>query len=304
MDWFAALDGGGTKTRCWIADGERVLGRAQGGTVKLMRVDAETAEARLRALLEEAAVEAGVELAAVKRTCFGLAGSSSASVREWAEATLGRVVGGDIEVCGDEEIALDAAFHGGPGVLVIAGTGSNVVGRCTDGGLHSAGGWGPVIGDEGSAHWIGMEAVKAGLRAHDRGVETCLLREIEAQWGMHDLGALVAHANAQTRPDFAALAELVARCADGGDALAASVLERAGHELAEQVSLVASKMHAAGCAAGDAQRVAYTGSVLEKNSRVRRTMEEALHVSLPKVVVQQTAVEPLEGALWRARRKG
>jgi N-acetylglucosamine kinase-like BadF-type ATPase len=151
---------------------------------------------------------------------------------------------------------------------------------------------------------MGLEAIRAGLRAHDRGVETCLLREIEAHWELANMGELIAKANERSRPDFAELTMVVARCADGGDALAESVLDRAGAELAEQVSLAASKMRGAGCAAGDAKRVAFTGSVLEKIARVRRSMEEHLRVALPEVQVAQQPVDSMEGALWRARKTG
>src|SRR6202012_6255611 len=101
----------------------------------------------------------------------------------------------DLIIIGDEQIALDAAFRGGPGVLVIAGTGSNIVGRCADGTTHTAGGWGPMLGDEGSGHWIGVEAIKSALRAQDRGVETCMLKDIERHWGLYNQGELVAFAN-------------------------------------------------------------------------------------------------------------
>src|SRR5580698_5881788 len=154
MAYFVALDGGGTKTQCWVADEEKVLGRASTGSVKLMVVDEATATLRLQELVREAAAEAGVALGDVTRTCFGLAGSSSDIVRQWAERSLRGVVGGEVVICGDEEIAFDAAFRGGAGVLVIAGTGSNVMGRCANGTRVSAGGWGPMLGDEGSGHWI------------------------------------------------------------------------------------------------------------------------------------------------------
>jgi N-acetylglucosamine kinase-like BadF-type ATPase len=302
MAYFIALDGGGTKTECWVADERRVLGRAAGPTVKIMNAGETAATERLRAVVGEALRDAGVASSSVVTTCFGLAGSSSAEVRRWAETTLRELVSGDLVLTGDEEIALDAAFRGGPGVLVIAGTGSHVTGRCADGSRMSAGGWGPVLGDEGSGNWIGLEAIRAGLRARDRGVETCLLREIEEAWAVTDLGELVAMANRRERPEFAALTEVVARCAEGGDALAQGVLERAGEELAEQVSLVISKMRANGCAAEDAGRVAFTGSVLGKVPRVLRSMEERLRTASPEIAVDATAVEPLEGALWRARR--
>jgi N-acetylglucosamine kinase-like BadF-type ATPase len=309
---FVAIDGGGTKTQCWVADESRVLGRARCGTVKLMNVGEEVATHRLKALVQEAAEDAGVALngdgrrSGVAHTCMGLAGVRSETVRRWADTTLRAVLGGDVLLCGDEEIALDAAFHGGPGVLVIAGTGSNVMGRCSDGRLVHAGGWGPMLGDEGSGHWIGLEAVRVGLRALDRGVETCLLRETVGFWDLGDmeegLGLLVAKANHRPRPDFAELTAVVASCAEAGDELAIGVLERAGEELAAQVRLVMSKMKTSGCAATDTTRVAFTGSVLGRIARVRRAMEEQLRVAMPEVEVAQEAVEPLEGALWRARQ--
>jgi N-acetylglucosamine kinase-like BadF-type ATPase len=301
MKYFVALDGGGTKTECWVADETRVLGRASGPTVKIMNVGEQTATERLQTLVRETLAAAGVAGSAITRTCFGLAGSSSSEVRRWAEATLRELVGGEILLTGDEEIALDAAFRGGAGVLVIAGTGSNVMGRCADGLRVTAGGWGPMLGDEGSGNWIGLEAIRAGLRAKDRSIETCLLREIEQTWKVEGLGELVARANLRERPDFAALAAVVASCAESGDVLAQGVLERAGQELADQVSLVISKMRAAGCAAEDASRIAFTGSVLEKIPLVLHTMEENLRAASPEIIVDATAAQPLEGALWRAR---
>lgn len=302
MAMYVALDAGGTKTQCWVADETHVLGRAIGGTVKIMMVGEEVAAQRLRDVILEACAAASVDAKSVTCTCMGLAGISSESTRAWAERTLRGVVGGELDLCGDEEIALDAAFRGGPGLLIVAGTGSNIAGRCSSGAMVNAGGWGPVIGDEGSGTWIGLEAIRAGLRAHDRGVGSCLLREIEAHWGLKDMGELIAKANERSRPDFAELAMVVARCAESGDALAMSVLDRAGVELAEQVSLAASKMCAAGCALNDTNQVAFTGSVLEKIVRVRRSMEEHLRVALPEAQVAQQSVDSMEGALWRARR--
>jgi N-acetylglucosamine kinase-like BadF-type ATPase len=302
MPLFVAIDAGGTKTRLWVADETRVLGEAAGATVKLMNVGESIATGRLQELIRIASREAQVDPASVSRTCVGLAGSSSAVARAWAEETLRAVVGGEIEVCGDEEIALDAAFAGAPGVLVVAGTGANVVGRCQSGVMLHAGGWGPVVGDEGSGTWIGLEAIRAGLRAQDRGIGSCLLEEVQRFWGLENLAELVAKANQRPRPDFAELAMVVAECAARGDALAISVLERAGEELAAQVRLVMSKMHAAGCEASDCMRVAFAGSVLGEIARVRSSMETHLRAVMPGIVIAEKAVEPLEGALWRARR--
>jgi glucosamine kinase len=304
LAYFLALDAGGTKTTCVLADETRVLATASVGSVKLMRVGAEVATERLVGLLREVSTLSGVSLKEISRTCMGLAGLSIQAVREWAEATLKSAVAGEIELIGDEEIALDAAFQGGTGILVVAGTGSNIVGRVVvvEGetevvGRYWVGGWGPALGDEGSGSWIGLEAVKAGLWGRDRGVPTRLLEDIQAFWGLESLGELVEKGNAH--PDFAVLAPVVVKAAEEGDELAIAVLERAGQELAEQVSIVHLKMMEAGDIGPIG--VAYTGSVLERISRVRESMVAALKESSPELIVMEGAVDSLEGALWRAR---
>jgi N-acetylglucosamine kinase-like BadF-type ATPase len=311
MSLYLGIDAGGSKTECALADETRVLARAATGTVKLMRVSEEEATTRLRRMLEEVAAAAGVSLREVSRSCFGLAGTSSSAVRSWAARAIGEIAGGELILCGDEEIALDAAFAGGPGILVVAGTGSNAIGRAASGEMFGAGGWGPVLGDEGSGTWIGLEAIRAALRAQDRiglgGVSTCLLREIERHWGVASLAELVALANRRgdgggAAPDFATLAPVVARCAGQGDSLAAGVLERAGEELAGLVMLVFHKMAADADGPGAEVGVAFTGSVLSEIAAVRAAMIARLEVSLPLARVRGPAVDPLEGALWRARR--
>ena len=330
MGYFLAIDAGGTKTQCLLADESRVLARATTGTVKLMRVGEPEATARLQAMLAEVASAAGVSLGQVTRTCFGLAGTGSPAVRAWASRVLSSSVSGELLICGDEEIALDAAFAEGPGILVVAGTGSNAIGRTDAGETFGAGGWGPVLGDEGSGTWIGLEALRSALRAQDRipfgdrlndqlhnqnrdqpsNDPTSLLREIERHWKLDSLGELVAYANQRgdsghPAPEFASLAPVVARLAEQGDALAAEVLTRAGVELAELAALVFRKMSASAPAEAmqsAAIGVAYTGGVLTHIARVRAAMTARLAVLLPAASVHQSAVDPLEGALWRARR--
>jgi N-acetylglucosamine kinase-like BadF-type ATPase len=322
MSHFLAIDAGGTKTQCMLADESRILARATNGTVKMSRVGEVQASARLQAMLAEVEAAAGVSLGQITRTCFGLAGISSPAVRAWANRVLSNSVAGEVILCGDEEIALDAAFTGGPGILVVAGTGSNAIGRTFTGETYGAGGWGPVLGDEGSGTWIGLEAIRAALRAHDRerlgdpdrgqtaNDPTSLLREIKRHWKLDSLGELVAYANQRgdsghPSPEFASLAPVVARLADAGDAIAAKVLALAGVELAELVTLVCRKMAAAEHVAAKesaAIGVAFTGGVLAHIAQVRAAMTARLAISLPMARVSQTPVDPLDGALWRARQ--
>jgi glucosamine kinase len=299
MSFFLAIDAGGTKTRCLLADETKVLGRAVTGSVKLMRVGEAEASSRLHTMLAEVAQAAAVNLEDVTQTCIGIAGYSIEAVREWAGREIKQAVGGELLISGDEEIAFDGAFRGGPGILVVAGTGNNIMGRAADGAIYTAGGWGPMLGDEGSGFWIAQEALRAGFWARDRGIATNLLTEIGAYWNLKTIGEIVEMGNARPGPDFPALTPVVVKCAEAGDELAIAVLERAGAELAELIALVALKMNESG--PQDEIQVAYIGGILEHITTVRESMIAALKSSAPNVKVLEGAVDALEGALWRAR---
>lgn len=301
MRYFLAIDAGGTGTRCWVADSARVLGRAETGTIKLLNVPEATASQRLRDVIERAAADAGVRADRISVSCVGLSGVSVQTTRRWAETKMRQIVSGEVLICGDEAIALDAAFRDGSGVLVIAGTGSHVVGRFADGSHVTAGGWGPVIGDEGSGMWIGIEAIRAGLHARDREEPTAILDAVMSAWGLQELGELIGKANGSPKPAFGELVEVVVGCANRGDAVAVDVLRRAGQELAEQVRLVVKRMMARGESQKRLPEVAFTGSVLAKIPQVYAAFTEALSIAMPGLVVRTEAVQAIEGALWRAR---
>ncbi|MEO6911746.1 MAG: BadF/BadG/BcrA/BcrD ATPase family protein, partial [Edaphobacter sp.] len=176
-----------------------------------------------------------------------------------------------------------------------------VAGRGVDGTIYGTSGFGPILGDEGSGYWIGLEGIKAGLWARDRDMKTSLLTEIQAFWKLDSVGDLLEKGNEQPGPDFAALCPVVVQCATDGDELAEAVLRRAGTELAEPVALMTVKMMESAGGTDDEIGVAYTGSVLEHIDVVRKSLIAALQESAPRARVIEGAVDSLEGALWRAR---
>ena len=174
MSYFLALDAGGTKTDYVLADETRELARVRTGTIKRMRVDAATACHNLESALAELSARTGISMKSITRTCVGTAGETVSLVTDWLRESITARVGGGLLILGDVEIALDAAFPGRAGVLVLAGTGSNVVGRTSKGELISAGGWGPTLADQGSGHIIGLQSLRAIFLAKDEERETLL----------------------------------------------------------------------------------------------------------------------------------
>ena len=300
MAILLGMDAGGTSTRAALAVDERIVARASGGSIKVMRVTPAKAEGHLRDILKELETHSGIKLEQITAACVGIAGNNVASVHQWVWQTLGPMLHEDLDVCCDTDIALDAAFPGQAGVLVIAGTGSNILGRTRSGALVNVGGWGPMLADEGSGYWIGHQALRSALRVYDRGASSTLLGAVLTQWKIARLDELVEIAHAQPAPDFAALTRVVVQQADAGDELAQSILRAAGKALAQDAALALDKLRALDDEAPT--RLAFTGSVLEHIALVRLTMIQELERLKPGVQVLAHAVDPVEGALWRARR--
>ena len=302
MAFFLAVDAGGTKADLLLADESRVLARVRTGTIKRMRADVATVAQNLNAALGELTALSGVSMNAVARTCIGTAGETVPLVTEWLRAAFRERVSGDLLLLGDVEIALDAAFQGGPGVLVLAGTGSNVAGRAQDGSLTGAGGYGPALADQGSGHRIGHEALRAIFLALDEEQPTLLLQATLDYWSLATVEQLVEQANQLPSPDFSRLANLVLACAQQGDAVALSVLRREGESLAHLASLIIRRLQRSSQRASWVPSVAFAGSILENVAPLRTALVAALLRQFPAIVTLPGVVDPIEGALWRARQ--
>ena len=299
MKIVLGVDGGGTRTRASILAGEQVLAHGENGSIKRLRVGAEAAEANLRALLKDVYAQAGVT--SVCAASVGVASASMPGTPEWITAVLREFGAERSEVVGDEVIALDAAFRGGPGILQIAGTGSNTIGRAPDGSRESAGGWSSRLGDEGSGYWIGLHSVRRALKAHDREEPTEILRRVGEIWGTPSLQDLINLGDSTPGPDFAALAPAMNDLSEAGDAVALGVLRQAATDLVEFVLLVRAKLRAKHGIAGEIP-VAWTGGVVEKMRLVREPFFAGLKAAAPEMAVGSEPVVSLEGALWRAKR--
>jgi glucosamine kinase len=301
MSFFLALDAGGTKTDYVLADETRELARVRTGTIKRMRVDAVTACHNLESALAELSARTGVSMKAVTRTCVGTAGETVSLVTDWLREAITARVGGGLLILGDVEIALDAAFPGRAGVLVLAGTGSNVVGRTGQGDLISAGGWGPALADQGSGHVIGQQSLRAIFLAKDEERETLLLPAVLDFWQLSSLDHLVEYANTLPAPDFSTLMGIVMSCAESGDEIALEVLRRQGEELAYLVRLVIRRLRRASVEDDWTPPIAFAGGILENVPPLRDALIRAVQREFPRVQAPDRGVDPIDGALWRAR---
>ena len=298
MAIYLGIDGGATKTTCAVGDGKSVLGMATAGGSNVIRLGEARAREGLHAAVRQACVAASVDPAQIECACVGASGAGRAEVSDLVARMMAELVSCRVQVVGDTVIALQAAFGSGPGVVTCAGTGSFAYGRDASGHNSRAGGWGFAVSDEGSGQWIGRTAVGAVLRAQENGERPGLLAAIEKAWQATSLNDLVRMANASPPPDFSALFPLVLSAANSGDAVARTVLTRAGTELAELPRRVMRRLFSG---AGSVP-VAMVGGVFRQSALVRQVFYNNLVPEFPNATVNPTVVEPVLGALELARK--
>ncbi|MGH7567935.1 MAG: BadF/BadG/BcrA/BcrD ATPase family protein, partial [Gemmatimonadales bacterium] len=202
-----------------------------------------------------------------------------------------------VRVLGDAEVGLFAAFEGGPGVLLIAGTGSIAFARDPQGTLQRRGGYGWQLGDEGGGYWLGRRALAAAGRTHDGREEgTTLLARLLGALGLRDFDDLVRWAATATTAQVAGLAPQVLNAARDGEGVALRLLEEAAQELADLVGSLGRHFPEP-----DPLRVATAGGLLRVDSPLYRAVLPALRTTVPRARLEGGAVDAALGALRLAR---
>jgi N-acetylglucosamine kinase-like BadF-type ATPase len=300
MPFYLGIDAGGTKTESAVSNGAELLGQATSGTSKILRVGEEQARRNLRESVLEACDAAKISPAEIIQVCIGISGASIPGVASWVEGVIHELGPAHVKIIGDHIIAHRAAFGALPGVLVIAGTGSIAFGKNENGETARAGGWGPSVSDEGSAFWIGREAVAAALRLHDQASNNGLYSAIAQFWKAGSVDDVIRVANADANTSFAELSSLVTTLADKGDATAQTIMTRAGQELARLAATVINRLWRPDAVV----RVALAGGVLQNSNLIRHAFHDALQSVQRKAAISFAYVRPVLGALAMAAQHG
>ncbi len=296
------VDGGGTRTRARLANalGE-TLGNGEAGLANPNASGYAAAKNEIQNAVDRAFLDAGMERRKVAAACLGISGVDRPEERDHFVSWAGESIASHVLVVNDGETVLAAGSSGNWGVALIAGTGSIAWGKTRDHPprIARAGGWGYIIGDEGSGFELGREALRAVTHAEDGRAEATRLREaIFEYWGLVSVAELIprVYRSGLVPADIARLAHLVVRCADEGDHIALRLVEHTAAALAETVIATARQLQ---FPAGDIP-LALTGGLLLEAPLVRTRLGTELerreaHFS-PIVLVP----EPVAGAVRMA----
>ena len=295
MRYVLGVDGGQTSTLAVVADEEgSLLGAGRGGPSN--HLEEPGGPERLRRSLSDAVFgaldAAALRGATIAAACCGMTGGGELVTQYLRDITYVR----SIRIEHDALTALAGGTGGGPGVVVIAGTGSVAFGMDASGRRVSVGGWGYVMGDEGSGNDVAIRALRAATSAADgRLPPTTLVQTIPAHFGVEDLRALhrLIYSGQIERPRLAEIARVVGEAADAGDLPSRAILGSAAVDLAIAATAVISQL-------GALDReipVVYAGGVFRAGDHVLRPFADALARLAPGAMVQRPMFPPVVGAV-------
>ncbi len=298
------LDGGGTQTRAAVGDiSGTILGMGLFGACSLAVMPPAEALAAALSAMDTALAEAHGTRGDVQAICAAVAGVSFGDRRQlFLESLQAAFPQAAVEVIPDYAAALTGATGGGPGVIVIAGTGSAAYGENAAGVSHRTGAYGYLIDDVGSGYGLGRAALAAALRGRDgTGEATTLGFRLCASLGLSSLDDIVPglYGGTISRVAVASLSRVVAAAAaDDGDPVAEALLMRAGGALAVLVRGVTERLFA------DAEvpyPVCRVGGLWAAGGVLEDVFARSVRRFAPAAVLSAAAETPVLGAVRRAR---
>ncbi|BAZ30431.1 ATPase, BadF/BadG/BcrA/BcrD type [Cylindrospermum sp. NIES-4074] len=246
MNYVLGIDGGGSKTVCVLMDDNRqVLGRGEAGPSNYQSIGIAATLKSIKSAIQEAIeITNNVKISAI---CLGLAGAGRAADIEIIKKLIQELPivrelqPANFIICNDALIALLGGISHDVGIVVAAGTGSIIFGRNHQGKTKRVGGWGYILGDEGSAYKIAVAGMQAALKAYDgREISTSLVEDFKQHLSLTNIEDLieVIYRRGWGVKEIAALAPIVDFAAASGDEIANQIIDNAVNELVKATSTV------------------------------------------------------------------
>jgi N-acetylglucosamine kinase-like BadF-type ATPase len=301
MGYALGFDGGGTKTDCVLLNAKGdVIGEGRGGPANPLRCGYDAAFSSLCEAAAGAIAAARIRPESVTGVCAGIAGAGRRSVVRRILVFLAEEFPAALaHVTTDYEVALEAAAGAGPGVILIAGTGSVAFGRNAAGETARAGGHGPWIGDEGSAFEIGRQAVSAVARARDGDAPVTMLMEmIPAALNCPDWDDLLVRIAKNPDDVFPKLFPVVAAAANSGDSAAKEILVASASGLGNLAAIVIRRLRMK----DQEFPLVKSGGVFGHSQMLDALVDLALASGAPRAKRSRLEISPATGAARMAAR--
>ncbi|MFE4814741.1 N-acetylglucosamine kinase [Peribacillus simplex] len=276
MNYIIGVDGGGTKTEAVAYDLEgNKISEGKAGYGNLL-INEKQAIANIIQAIEQCMPP--MDIGSCRYICLGLAGYGGVENPQGIKRALSRAFNAPFTIVNDGIIAHAALLKGNDGILTISGTGSVSIG-IHKGIEKSAGGWGHILGDEGSGYWIAMQAFIKMTKEEDEGYEYSILTEtILKKLGLHSVMELKKFIYSATKSEISAFVPLIVQHAEKGDGFSQNVLNQAGYHLSKQTLEVIKKLKLS-----EDVTIAIKGSILTNIALVQSSYINHIKLEKPNV---------------------
>ena len=302
--YVIGVDGGGTKTEFVLLDfSGNVIGKINGKSTNYQAVGGEKLKEELIQGFTELNNITYVSSNKIARIFLGLAGAGRKTDHDEIAALFNDTeFSGKIVVDSDAMAALAGAFGTAPGIIIISGTGSICFGKNNEGEVVRSGGWGYLLGDEGSGYFMGREAIISALKDLDgRGERTKLRNRIEEHFGLAAIDQIIPqiYQNKINRVAIADLARIVFELTNQGDLIAEQIVRQTGRELGRLAKAVAQRLHFE----NNEIRVALVGSIFNQKEMLINEISKELYEISWNVAIAEPMFEPQYGAALLALQR-
>ena len=300
MKYIIGFDCGATKSEFAAADlSGKILLREEGGPANFLVIGVERASTNVVSLVKKCSVK--LNSPEFEIIVIGAAGAGRKEDAEKLRKILAiklkakKIVANSIKVIGDHEIALKAAFPNSPGCILIAGTGSIIYGKDSKNKIHRIGGFGKMIGDEGSGHSIGRKGLQAVSKHFDgRNKNTKILELLDKKHRINSSDELIKKVYKENF-DVASVAEIVLTAAAKKDRTALRILDEESDELIDHIKAILQKMRMKKI------KISIAGSLLTNKNVYSNMLKKKIKDSLPSVKIVKPKFSPVEGAILIAK---
>ncbi len=300
LAFVLAADAGATRTRAVVADvSGRVFGRSITGPSNSYAVGHTHALENLKRAISQALQKSEVKRSQIAAAVIGSAsvdydGSGASTVEKKLKQSLpfARII-----LKADALIALEGALFGDAGVVIVCGTGSIILGKDRRGRIVKIGGWGPLIGDEGSAQWVGREALRqAALGADGTGPPTLLVQRLQRQYRLRSFDRIIdaVYQHPMTPAELGSLAPIVTLAAQEGDEVAQGIFHSGSVALASQAAQATARLKLRPA------KISYQGSMFNTGRLLLDPLRSKLRLLAPHAILMPPAFSPITGAFLLA----
>jgi N-acetylglucosamine kinase-like BadF-type ATPase len=303
MKYYIGIDGGGTKSKCVLcSENLNVLFQTQSGPTNFLTINIDNVAKTILNLIIKSCDYQKLSPSQIKGIVLGTTGAGRESDAKRLESVINNLAAKqnlplqNFKVVSDARIALEGAFNGNSGSILIAGTGSIMFGKDKDGIIHRVGGFGRLIGDEGSGLAIGRKGLNVLSKYYDeRGKFTKLKLKVENKFNITDQTSLISKVyndNLQIQD----IAPLVLESANEGDELCKNILDEETNELLLHITAMSKKLN------DENMKLAFIGGIISHENIFSVMLKDKLKFFLPKIKLQLPNNPPEIGAIIMAKQ--